>query len=80
MFPSASKLADVAELSSRRQDWETALSAAQDVAALDTQAAAHLVEEVMKAMQRCGGNISVLVAAMPLLHAADRHKSVVKVI
>ena len=80
MLPSAAKLADVAELSSRRQDWETALSAAQDAAAMDTQAAADLVEKTIQAMQRCGSHFSVLVPAMSLLHAADRHESVVKVI
>lgn len=80
MFPSAAKLVDVAQLSTQRQDWESALTAAQDVAATDMQVAARLVNEIIGAIQRCGSNISVAVAALPLLHAADEAESVVKVV
>ena len=78
--PPAAKLTHVAQLSSQRQDWETALNAAQDVAATDTQAAARLVNKTIGAIQRCGSNISLAAAAMPLLHAAAQAEDVVKVI
>lgn len=78
--PAAAKLADIAQLSTERRDWETALAATQDIAATDTQAAAHLVNETVGAIQRSGSNISVAAAAMPLLHAADQADGVVKVI
>ena len=80
MFPAAAKLTDIAQLSTQRQNWDTALTAAQDVAATDTQAAARLVNEIIGAVQRCGVDVSVAVAALPLLHAADEAESVVKVI
>ena len=46
MLPTAAKLADVAKLSSKHRDWETAVAAAQDVAATDTQAAARLIKKM----------------------------------
>lgn len=78
-LPTAAKLADIAKLSSKHRDWETAVAAAQDVAATDTQAAARLIKKIMGVMQIYGGSIIVAAAAMPLLHAAGQHDSVVKV-
>ena len=80
MSPAAAKLTDIAQLSTQLQKWDTALTAAQDVAATDTQAAARLVNDIIGAVQRCGVNVSMVVAAMPLLHAADQSASVVQVI
>lgn len=77
-LPPAAKLADVAKLSSKHRDWETALAAAQDVAATDTQAAARLVNKIIGVMQIYGGKISLAAAAMPVLHAAGQHDNVVK--
>ncbi|KAL3147632.1 hypothetical protein ABBQ38_014682 [Trebouxia sp. C0009 RCD-2024] len=65
-LPPAAKLADVAKLSSKHSDWETALAAAQDVAATDTHAAVRLVNKIMGVMQIYGGNIGLAAAAMPL--------------
>ena len=79
-LPPAAKLADVAKLSSKRKDWETAVAAAQDVAATDTQAAARLVNKIMGVMQMYGASISMAAAGMPVLHAAGQHDTVVQVI
>ncbi|KAL3161546.1 hypothetical protein ABBQ32_010413 [Trebouxia sp. C0010 RCD-2024] len=52
--PPAAKLAEVAQLSLHRQDWDTALAAAQDMAAAKPRAAAHIVTALMDGIQTKG--------------------------
>lgn len=77
--PPPAKLAEVAQLSLEQEDWETALAAAQDLAAANPGAAARVVTDVMDAVQTHGGDISVVAAGIAFLHAADQHQDTVKV-
>ncbi|KAL3161690.1 hypothetical protein ABBQ38_008789 [Trebouxia sp. C0009 RCD-2024] len=76
--PPAAKLAEVAQLSLQRQDWDTALAAAQDLAAAKPIAAAQIVTDLMHAVQTQGGSISAFAAGMTLLHAAHQHEDTVR--
>ena len=69
----------MAQLSLQRQDWDTALAAAQDMAAAKPTAAAQLVVNIMDAVQTQGGNISAVAAGMALLHAAHQHEDAIRV-
>ena len=63
----------------QRQDWDTALAAAQDMAAAKPTAAAQLVVNIMDAVQTQGGNISAVAAGMALLYAAHDYKAAFRV-
>ncbi|KAL3161697.1 hypothetical protein ABBQ38_008796 [Trebouxia sp. C0009 RCD-2024] len=76
--PPAAKLAEVAQLSLQRQDWDTALAAAQDMAAAKPRAAAQIVTDLMDGIQTQGGSISAFAAGMTLLHAAHQHEDTVR--
>ena len=78
-FPSTAKLAEVAQLSVERQQWATAMAAAQDLAATNAEAAAQVAADIMHTIQTHSGPISTLAAGMALLHAADRRRDTVKV-
>ena len=69
----------MAQLSLERQDWETAMAVAQDMAAADPKAAAQIGMKVMDAVQSQGGNISAVAAGMALLHAAHQHEDAIRV-
>ena len=77
--PSAAKLAEVAQLSLQRQDWDTAMAAAQDMSAAEPKAAAQVVTAIMDAVQTQGASVSAVAAGMALLHAAHQHKETVRV-
>ncbi|KAL3161708.1 hypothetical protein ABBQ38_008807 [Trebouxia sp. C0009 RCD-2024] len=76
--PPAAKLAEVAQLSLQRQDWDTALAAAQHMAAAQPRPAALVVTNLMDAVQTQGDSISVAAPGMALLHAAHQHQDTVR--
>ena len=68
----------MAQLSLERQEWDTALAAAQDMAAAQPKAAARVVTAIMDAVQAQGANISEVAAGMALLHDAHQHEDTIR--